>query len=503
MTVYVCIHGHAYQPPREDPRTGEVPLQPSAAPYHDWNERITDECYRPFGEADVLGENGDIVEEVNLWGEVSFDLGPTLGVWLDRHAPAAAAAIAAGDAAGDAAEGGPGGGAMAHPWVHAILPLTPFWDRATVIRWGIDEYVARYGRRPTGMWLPETAVDFASLEALVDAGITWTLLAPHQVRRVVAGGAVDGEAGGGGAVAASGAVADGRAGERVLAEPVLAEHVLAEPVLAEPGHRPLLVDLPSGRTIIVVPYDGPLSHGIAFNGLLHDGVELAETFIQMASTLEPDSFVVAATDLETFGHHHGLGEMALAKAVQVWRDADEVVLTTPERYLEQFPPTERGVLVERTSWSCAHGVERWRSNCGCRFAEVEGQDQAWRRPLRDWLDAVAEACRRAMIDFAGADLRDPWAARNDYGRVIGARPGDIDTRRDEFLASHLAEGGDAERAIAWMEAERLRLEAWSSCGWFFDSADRIETIQIVDEADEALRRYRVLTGLPLDIPAPF
>ena len=487
MTVYLCIHGHAYQPPREDPRTGEVPLQPSAAPYHDWNERITDECYRPFGEADVLGENGDVVEEVNLWGEVSFDLGPTLGVWLDRHAPAAAAAIVAGDSAGDAAEGGPGGGAMAHPWVHAILPLTPFWDRATMIRWGIDDYVARFGRRPTGMWLPETAVDSASLEALVDAGISWTLLAPHQVRRVVDEAAVEDE------------VAGNAPAEREAA--IDAE--TAGSTLAEPGHRPLLVTLPSGRDIIVMPYDGPLSHGIAFNGLLHDGVELAETFIRIASTLAPDSFLVASTDLETFGHHHGLGEMALAKAVQVWRDSEEVVLTTPERYLEQFLPTERGVLVERTSWSCAHGVERWRSNCGCRFAEVEGQDQAWRRPLRDWLDAVAEACRRAMIEFAGSDLRDPWAARNDYGRVIGARPGDVDTRRAEFLATHRVAGGDPDRAIAWMEAERLRLEAWSSCGWFFDSADRIETVQIIDEANEALRRYRSLTGLALDMPAPF
>lgn len=459
MTVYLCVHGHAYQPPREDPATGVVPAQPSAAPFHDWNERITDECYRPFGEAQVLDAAGEVDEVINLWGEVSFDLGPTLGVWLDRHVPEAAHMITAGDAlAGDA-----GGDAMAHPWVHGILPLTPFWDRTTMIRWGVEDYESRFGRRPTGMWLPETAIDSASLEALLDAGITWTLVAPHQVRRVGA----DGE------------------------------------MLDDAGHRPLLVTLPSGRSFTVVPYDGALSHDIAFDGALNDGVALAESFIDAATRAEPNSLVIAATDLETFGHHHRFGEMALAKAVQVWRAHPDVELISPERYLQRFPPTDRGVLVERTSWSCAHGVERWRSNCGCRFAEAEGQDQSWRTPLRDWLDAVAEACRRAMIDFAGADLRDPWAARNDYGRVIGARPADVDTRRVEFLAMHLAVGGDADLAMAWMEAERLRLEAWSSCGWFFDSTDRIETIQIIDEANEALDRYRALTGLPLEIGSPF
>ncbi|MFN8052978.1 MAG: DUF3536 domain-containing protein [Acidimicrobiales bacterium] len=443
MTAYVCVHGHAYQPPRESPETGEVPVQPSAAPFHDWNERITSECYGPLGAAKMLDDHGHVVSTSNLWAEMSFDLGPTLGVWLDRHAPEVAQAVSAGAHAG--------AGAMAHPWVHAILPLTPAGDRATIVRWGVDEYRSRFGHSPKGMWLPETAVDSASLEALLDVGITWTMLAPHQVR-------VDG---------------------------------------AEPGHVPLLVALPSGRTIGVVPYDGELSHGVAFGGLLDDGLKFAQTVVDRARAAaedERDPLVVLSTDIESFGHHHRFGEMALAKAAHEWRVAHDIELITPDRYLERHPATRRGTLVERTSWSCAHGVERWRSDCGCRFEEVEGRDQRWRRPLRDVLDAVADVCGRLLNDRAGAEFDDPWAARYDYGVVLGARPEHRETVRSHFLGKHLVPGASEERAWAWMEAERLRLEAWSSCAWFFDSPDRIETVQVLDEARAALARYAELTG---------
>jgi len=447
VTAYVCVHGHAYQPPRESPDTGEVELQPSAAPFHDWNQRITSECYGPLSQAKRLDSTGATISVTNLWEVVSFDLGPTLGVWFDRHTPELSGAIRAGDAAG--------GGAMAHPWVHAILPLTPAGDRATIVRWGVDEYRARFGRAPKGMWLPETAVDVASLEALADVGIAWTMLAPHQVRLD------DGSAEG-----------------------------------AEPGHLPLAVTLPSGRSMVVVPYDGELSHGVAFGGLLDDGVKfataVAERALSTADEVEP--LVVLSTDIETFGHHHRFGEMALARAVEEWAVTEGIELITPERYLDRFPVTRRGTLVERTSWSCAHGVERWRSDCGCRFEQVEGQDQTWRRPLRDLLVAVADIAGRLFNEHATKDLDDPWAARYDYGMVLGARPEHRPAMREQFLARHLVAGGTADRAWAWMEAERLRLEAWSSCAWFFDSPDRIETQQVLAEARAALQRYGDLTG---------
>lgn len=440
MTTFIGIHGHAYQPPREDPATGEVAEQISAAPYHDWNERITDECYRPMSTAKVVDADGQVADEINLWGEVSFDLGPTLGVWLDRHAPDVADAIESGD--------GGGLGAMAHPWVHAILPLTPAHDRVTIIKWGVCDYRRRFGVSPRSMWLPETAVDTASLEAFVDEGIEWTMLAPHQVD-------------------------------------------------IEQLAQPCFVALPSGRSIIVVPYDGKLSHAVAFGGMLEDGVRFGELVAEGARSAGSDdepTLTVVSTDVETFGHHHRFGEMALARAVQVWRADDDIELITPQRFLDHFGPTRVGSLVERTSWSCAHGVERWRSNCGCRFNTVEGEDQAWRGPLRDVLDALCDAAGRLMDDHARQDLRSPWAARNDYGHVLAAPVDHQSAARSEFLESHLVEGAEEARGLMWMEAERLRLEAWSSCAWFFDSPDRIETVQVLAQAQAAADMLSELTG---------
>ena len=448
MTTYVCLHGHAYQPPREDPATGEVESQPTAAPFHDWNDRIAHESYLPLAQARVLDDEGQVRAEHNLWASMSFDLGPTLGVWMDRHVPDIAAAIAAGDELG--------GGAMAHPWVHAILPLTPVRDRQTIIAWGIEEFRSRFGRPAQGMWLPETAADTASLEALADAGISWTMLAPHQVR--------------------------GAHGE-------------------PSGHRPLRVTLPSGRPFVIVPYDGPLSHAVAFGELLSDGVALAHGVVEHGlagrdadETSADPPLVIASADIETFGHHHRFSEMALARAMEEWATMADVVVTNPQHYLDRFPPTRDGVLVERTSWSCSHGIERWRSDCGCRMDVVEGQDQRWRAPLRDVLDALADASGRLLDAVAGADLVEPWSARQDYGVVLSARPADRDRARREFLAGHVAPGGSPERALEWMEAERLRLEAWSSCAWFFDTPDRIETLQVLAQATAAAARYDELTG---------
>ena len=454
MGRFVCVHGHAYQPPRENPETGEVDRQPSAAPYHDWNLRISAECYGPLGRAQVLRPDGSTESRRNLWADISFDLGPTLGVWMDHHAPDIAELVADGDSAAA------GHAAMAHPWVHAILPLTPARDRLTVVGWGAAEFHRRFGRGASGMWLPETAVDTASLEALADHGIGWTLVAPHQL---------------------------------APENPEVGRHV------------PLVVELPSGRTMTVVPYDGGLSHGVAFGGLLDDGVRFAETVA--AGSLDgvgPDAtapggpgLTIVSTDIESFGHHHRFGEMALARAVQEWESMPDIELTTPGEYLRRFPATARGRLVERSSWSCAHGVERWRSDCGCRFSEVPGQDQRWRRPLRDLLDSVADVARRVIDTYAGADLIDPWAAREAYGDVLATRPTDRPAAARRFLDAHLGRSGDAVRALDWMEAERLRLEGWSSCAWFFDTPDRIETQQSLDQVRVAMATMERLTGRPM------
>ena len=458
MTAFVCVHGHAYQPPREDPVTGEVPVQPGAEPFHDWNGRISAECYAPLAAARRLGEHGVEVSRTNLWSRVNFDLGPTLGVWFDRHRPDIAEAVRQGDSLGR--------GAMAHPWVHAILPLTPERDRATVLRWGNADFRARFGREPEGVWFPETAVDSASLEAAADAGLSWTVVAPHQVRARDQG---------------------------------------APPSAASP-HYPVRIVLPSGRPFVLVPYDGEVSHAVAFGDLLRDGVALANRVTSAAEfalrsarsgdTVDIPPLVIVSTDIETFGHHHRFGEMALARAMDEWDAHGGLRRCVVADYLDEVGVHRDGWLVERTAWSCGHGVERWRSECGCRFES--GTSQSWRRPLRDVLDAVDDAARRIMEGEADRDLVDPWAARDDYGTVLAASgtpsSGQV---RASFLASHAASGADPQRVWAWMEAERLRLEAWSSCAWFFDTADRIETRQTVHQATEAVRRLSALGGVDL------
>ncbi len=437
MTRYVAIHGHAYQPPRANPITGRVDVQPSAAPFHDWNERITSECYRPLGSARIDGVTDAADRELNLWNRVNFDLGPTLGVWFDESAPDVAELLVGGDA--ETHNG------IAHPFVHAILPLSSPTDRELCIRWGLAEFETRFSRSTDGMWFPETALNTATLECARDCGVTWTLVAPHQVR-----------------------LANGH------------------PV----DHRVVRTVLPSGRWFDLVPYDGGLSHGIAFGELLDDGVRLAQ-FLGDAG--RADDLVVAATDMETFGHHHRFGEMALAKAIDELDHRRGVKLVTVDWYLRHVTRREKGVLVENTSWSCAHGVERWRSNCGCRFES--GTDQSWRAPLRDCLNQFTELCAAVFDDRAGETFSDPCAARLALGPVVGASPATRDERWREFVERHVV--GDHETARRWVNAELLRLEAWSSCAWFFDTTDRIEIQQVLNEALAAAAIYDELasTGL--------
>ncbi len=463
MTRYICVHGHAYQPPRENPNTGEIDQQPTAAPFRNWNERINSECYEPLATARVLRSDGQPEQRLNLWASLSFDLGPTLGTWMDRHAPATAAAVTSGDVSSG------GTAAMAHPWVHAILPLTNARDRSTIVNWGLAEFTSRFGRQASGMWLPETAVDSASLETLVDHGISWTMLAPHQCHPLEAFHPIQHSSDTPGSTAQAGSSEMG-----------------------EPPRTPLLVHLPSGRSIAVIPYDGPTSHAVAFGGLLNDGVRFAHAVVDAAA----DGLTIVSTDIESFGHHHRFGEMALARAVIEWSAMAGVELIRPAEYLARFPAVEPGAISELSSWSCAHGVERWRSNCGCRFEEVAGQDQSWRRPLRDVLDVVAEQAGRALDGSATRDLIDPWNAREEYGAVLSAPPDLREQAIEQFLDSHsVARSSQSDqRCLQWMNAERLRLEAWSSCAWFFDAPDRIETLQSIRQAGSACAQIDALCG---------
>ena len=461
MSNFICIHGHFYQPPRENPFTGEVPIQPTAAPWHDWNERITEESYAANAHARILDGDGEVVRTVNNYERISFDFGPTLLAWLEKGSPDTYRAVIDADAASAARFGGHGS-AMAQAYNHSILPLANRRDKATQVRWGIADFVHRFGRRPEGMWLPETAVDMESLEVMSREGISFTILAPHQAATVENEDGSWSDVGGG--------IVDTR--------------------------QPYRVDLGNGNGIDVFFYDGPLSREIAFDGLLQDGNALARRLIE--SIGPPDDhprLAHVATDGETYGHHHRHGEMALAAALEVIdRDAG-AVLTNYSQFLAMAPPSRRVWIVENTSWSCAHGVERWRADCGCHTGREPTGHQRWRAPLRAALDWLRDELI-PPFETLGADLfDDPWGARDDYISVL------LGAEDDEVLARH-ARGGlgpqDRTTAIGLLEIQEHAMLMYTSCGWFFDDISGLESVFVLRHAGRVCELAREFLGMDLE-----
>ncbi len=431
----VVVHGHFYQPPRENPWTGLVPEQPSAAPFHDWNERIERECYGPITEARVLDGKGRELRRVNALARMSFDFGPTLLEWLEQRAPDTYGAILEADQ--ESCERLDGhGNAMAMAFHHTILPLSDARDRHTEIRWGVADFRSRFGRDPEGMWLPETAVDMATLTALAEEGIRFTVLAPHQV------------------------------------------------VQAPDRGLPGLVVTPSGEVAVFV-YDGRLSHAVAFGDLVRDGERWAKTMSRPLAGEGP-SLRAICTDGETFGHHHEFAEMGLAAALEHMEQDPDVLVESFASFLARNPPQVEVELVEETSWSCAHGVERWRSACGCRADTRVESSQSWRAPLRAALEWLAEGLHQIYQSEAAELFDDPWVARDDYGAVVVAGSTEA---AEAFLRERLLPSADPtarERALSLLEMERDALRLFTSCAWFFDDLARLEPRQVLTYAAHAL-----------------
>lgn len=458
---WLCIHGHFYQPPRENPWLERVEVQDSAAPFHDWNERITAECYDPVGAARILDGAGRIASIVNLYSRISFNFGPTLLSWLERHRPETYTAILKADQESVQRFGGHGS-ALAQAYNHTIMPLARRRDKVTQVKWGIADFVHRFGRHPEGMWLPETAVDLETLEILAEHGIRFTILAPHQARRVRP---------------------PGGQWQRVGAEGV-------------DSRRPYLVRLPSGKSLALFFYHGPVARAVAFERLLSSGDAFLARLLEVAERAPAeDQLVHIATDGETYGHHHRFGEMALAWALQEAERRGLARLTTYGEFLEHHPPTWEVELAENTSWSCAHGVERWRGDCGCRLAG--GTSQAWRGPLRqalEWLRDVADA----LFEEEGRRLfRDPWAARDS---AVALQTDDTPAARDGFLARHCGRPlspAESIKALRLLEMQRHGQLMFTSCGWFFDDLAGLEAVQVLLYAARAAELAEQIGGQPL------
>jgi alpha-amylase/alpha-mannosidase (GH57 family) len=461
MKPSICIHGHFYQPPRENPWLESVELQDSAYPYHDWNERITAECYAPNSASRILDGEGRIECIVNNYAKISFNFGPTLLDWLRKNAKETYEAILAADAESQRLFSGHGS-ALAQAYNHMILPLANRRDKITQVAWGIYDFEQHFGRRPEGMWLPEAAVNLESLEILAEHDIHFTILSPYSAHRVR-------EIGGRGWSDVSGGRVDPSMAYRVR--------------------------LRSGRAITVFFYDGPIARSIAFEGLLTRGENLAQRLAGAFSEARTwPQLLHVATDGETYGHHHRHGEMALAYALHYIEANGLGEITNYGEFLERHPPTHEVQIYENSSWSCAHGIERWRSNCGCNSGLHPGWQQHWRGPLRRALDSLRDSLAARYERQASRLFLQPWKARDDYIQVVLDRsPENVESffRRNTSGALIPPE---KTQALKLLELQRHAMLMQTSCGWFFDEVSGIETVQVLQYAGRALQLSEQLLG---------
>jgi hypothetical protein len=429
----LCVHGHFYQPPREDPITGEIPLEPGAAPYNNWNERIYHQCYRPNAE---LGN----------FERMSFNIGPTLFQWMAETHPETASMIVEQELRNLDRYGV--GNAMAQSYNHTILPLSSRIDKVTQVRWGIGDFEHRFGHRPNGMWLPEAGADLETLEVLAENGIEFTILAPWQAEQQ----GID-------------------------------------------VSQPYQVELPGGKRIAVFFYHQDLSMRISFdpgvsvNGDRFVAETLAPKFRPVQRKSDPDQLLVIASDGELYGHHQPFRDKFLSYTLNGALSGRSIQLAYPGLWLRQHEITQTVKIVERTSWSCHHGVLRWSGQCGCA---PHGE---WKAPLRDALDRIAKEIDDLYLAFAGKRVKDPWEMRHQYIRVL---TGEMTL---EELISHHAESErlpeDLHKLELLLQAQYERQRMFTSCGWFFDDFDRIEPRNNVAYSAQAVWLTYLATGVDL------
>ena len=459
MDRYLCIHCHFYQPPRENPWLETIELQESAYPYHDWNERITAECYAPNAASRILTPDNRITRIVNNYSRISFNVGPTLLSWMANRAPDTYQAILDADRESQQRFSGHGS-AIAQVYNHMIMPLANRRDKQTQVVWGVRDFENRFNRAPEGMWLAETAVDIETLEVLAANGIKFTVLAPSQARQ-----------------------------ERSIGT-VRFKNV--EGAKIDPT-RPYVCNLPSGRSINLFFYDGPISRAVAFEGLLSDGKRFADRLISgFAENRRWPQLMHIATDGETYGHHHFKGEMALSYALHHIETNKLAKLTNYGEYLTINPPTHEVEIVENTAWSCSHGVGRWNTDCGCNSGGKPGWNQSWRAPLRKALDHLRDSLVEPYETNAAELLLDPWLAREDYVNVVLDRG---ESTLTKFLATHARRGlsePETVTVLALLEMQRHAMLMYTSCGWFFDELSGIETVQVIMYAGRALQLAQTL-----------
>ncbi len=462
---FICIHGHFYQPPRENPWLEEVEFQESAAPYHDWNERVTAECYAPNAVSRIMDPSWRIIGLINNYSKISFNFGPTLLYWLARHNPAVYESILNADKESAANFAGHGS-AIAQVYNHMIMPLANRQDKETQVKWAIRDFEVRFGRFPEGMWLPETAVDMETLEVLAENKIKFTILSPHQADRF-----------------------------RKIGDEEWTETTEGK---IDPRNA-YLCNLPSGNRISLFFFDKRTASDIAFGNLLENGEAFAKRLADAFNDQNSEELLESvASDGELYGHHHPHGDMTLAYCLYYIVANKLAKIVNYAQYLESHQPEFEVEIVENTSWSCTHGVERWRSDCGCNTGKKLSWNQAWRKPLREAMDWLRDQLSGRYEEAAKEYLKDPWNARNNYINVILDRSPEC---IEEFLASEAKRELNQEekrRVIKLLEMQRHALLVFTSCGWFFDEISGIETVQVVMYAARAMQLAHEVLGLELE-----
>ncbi|MGA1824517.1 MAG: DUF3536 domain-containing protein [bacterium] len=464
MDRHICIHGHFYQMPRENPWLEDVELQDSAYPYHDWNQRMTAECYAPNTASRILDPDRKIIDIVNNYSKMSFSFGPTFLIWLEKNDPDIYQAILEADRISQRHFSNHGS-ALAQCYNHMIMPLANRQDKKTQIIWGIRDFELRFGRNPEGMWLPETACDLESLDIMAEEGIKFTILAPHQAKRVR------------------------RIGDNEWHD-VSGERI--DPKM------PYVCPLPSGRTITLFFYDGPISRDIAFTDLLTNGENFAKRLLSGFSDQPYHQLSHIATDGETYGHYYNLGDMALAYCLYYIETNNLAKITVYGEYLETHPPQCEVEIVENSSWTCPHGIERWRNNCGCSMDKHPAWSQEWRAPLRGAVDWLRDNLIHVYEDQISRLMKDPWKVRDDYIAVVFNRT----AKNVNSFFSHHAQGELSHeqkiKALKLLEMQRHAMLMFTSSGWFFDDISGPEAIQIMKFAARAMQLAKDVSHLSLE-----
>ncbi|HNW25821.1 MAG TPA: DUF3536 domain-containing protein [Candidatus Gastranaerophilaceae bacterium] len=454
--VFLAIHGHFYQPPRENPWLEAIELQDTAAPFHDWNERINNECYNPNSVSKIVDSRNRILDVVNNYSMISFNFGPTLLSWMENFAPLAYERVIKADIESVHQRDGHGN-AIAQVYNHMIMPLASEQDKQTQVIWGIKDFEARFGRKPEGMWLAETAVDDETLRVLAENDIKFTILSPYQALKVR------------------------RLGEKDWTDVSWGN---IDPAMA---YRYYIKSSPK-KYIDLFFYDGAISKSVAFDDVLKDGNKFIRRLKEGVSDhREYPQLINIATDGESYGHHTKFGDMALSYVLRVKAKEEGFTLVNYSQYLAKYPSLYEVDIKQSSSWSCFHGIGRWKEDCGCSTGGHPGWNQKWRKPLRDALDYLRDELALIFEKEGKNYFKDSWDARNNYIDVILDRSEmTVKKFQKENFKSELSEEQKV-KAMELLEMQRQAMLMYTSCGWFFSEISGIETTQIMKYAARAMQ----------------